>query len=166
VKCSFIGAAFLACASTAAQAQQVDLRLLSCIAHIVYGEAGNQPIKGKYWVAWSLIFRAAANKAYFGGSDICDVAYKYTAFANRHEYDGAKSMPKDDPAMEESVYVAYHTLLGEEQPPVPVMYFCAPRSCGWHDSDRNLAYVGTIKGHRFYVDRRFSIAAQASAPGS
>lgn len=146
--------------SAPASAQEVDPRLVSCIAHIIYGEARNEPLEGQYMVAWSLIFRAAVNLPDFGGSDICDVAYKYRP--GRWQYDGAKIGPKDDRAWYVSLYVATMTLMGQGEPDMPVMYFCAPGSCSWHD--KALDFVGRIGGHRFYLDRRFPALMEASAP--
>ncbi len=148
--------------ATPAWAQQVDQRLQTCIAHIIDTEAGNEPLEGKYMVAWSLVFRAAVGLAEFGGSDICDVAYKRSATV--WQYDGAKITPRDGPSWSVSSYVAYMTLLGEGQPNMPVMYFCSiyvPGACRWHD--RATDYVGTIGGHRFYLDRRFPALMEASA---
>jgi spore germination cell wall hydrolase CwlJ-like protein len=157
----------LLCFAAPATAQQVDPRLQTCIAHIVYGEARNEPIKGQYWVAWSLVFRALANRRDFGGSDICDVAYKTTVQRRgyvRYQYDGAKIIPKDDPAGEVASYVAQMTLLGYEQPEVPVMYFCSVHvrdACQWHDKATH--YVDRVGGHEFYLDPEFPALMEASA---
>jgi spore germination cell wall hydrolase CwlJ-like protein len=150
------------CAPASAQeAGQPDPRLVSCIAHIVYGEARSEPIEGQYMVAWSLIFRAAVNQPDFGGSDICDVAYKYKSSRNRWQYDGAKTAPKDNRAWYVSLYVATMTLMGQGEPNLPIMYFCAPGSCKWHE--RDAVYVGQVGGHRFYLDPRFPAIVEASA---
>ena len=143
-----------------ASAQEVDPRLVSCIAHIVYGEARDEPIEGQYMVAWSLIFRAAVNQPDFGGSDICDVAYKYRSSGNRWQYDGAKIAPKDNRAWYVSLYVATMTLLGQCEPNLPIMYLRAPGACKWHDKDA--VYVGQVGGHRFYLDPRFPAFTEAS----
>lgn len=146
----------LACVATSAEAQEVDQRHLECIAHAVYGESRDEPLEGQYAVAWSVIFRAQANRPYFGGRDICDVVYKRRMTANgteRWEYDGAKVPITDEDAMRNSLEVAYWTLMGQGQPSEPVTYFCAPYACGgWHDRERKLSHVGTIGGHKFYVD--------------
>lgn len=141
-----------------ASAQEVDRRLESCIAHIVYGEARDEPLEGQFAVAWSLVFRASVNQPDFGGSDICSVAYKYSP--GRWQYDGAKTAPEDNRAWYVSLYVATMTLLGQGMPNLPIMYFCAPGSCKWHDRDAD--YVGQIGGHRFYLDRRFPAILEAS----
>jgi spore germination cell wall hydrolase CwlJ-like protein len=151
-------AALLALCAPAA-AQEADRRLVSCVAHIVYGESRNEPIEGQYMVAWSVIFRASANLPDFGGSDICNVAYKYSP--GRWQYDGAKIAVRDARAWDASVYVAYMALMGQGEPIVPVMYFCAPGSCGWHD--RAAQFVGRVGNHRFYVDRRFPAILEASS---
>lgn len=160
MKCSLLGATLIAAIATTAEARQVDERLLSCVAHVVYGEArGSRDLEEKYSIAWSVIFRAQANQAYFGGSDLCNVAYKTRVLANgtvRWEYDGANVAVTDMRAWDESVEVAYYVLMGEGRPNRPVMYFCAPYACGgWHDVSSNLAYVGSKGGHKFYIDRRF-----------
>lgn len=157
MKCSLLGAAMLVCVSSAADAQyeNVDERLLGCVAHVVYGESRNEPLMGQYSVAWSVIFRAMANVAYFGGSDLCDIVYKTRLLANgdvRWEYDGAKIPVTDVRAWEAALDVAYWTLLGYGKPDRPVTYFCAPYACRWHNSSKKLDYVGTIGGHQFYVD--------------
>ncbi len=143
------------------QAQEVDPRLLSCVAHIVYGEARDEPLEGQFAVAWSILFRAAANMPDFGGQDICNVAYKYSP--GRWQYDGAKVAVRDLRAWETSVWVAYMTLLGEGQPNLPIMYFCStrvPGACRWHD---RAAYgVGQLGGHKFYLDPRFPTLMDAS----
>lgn len=149
-----------------ATAQQVDQRLLGCIAHVVYGESRGESLEGKFGVAWSLVFRAAVNLPEFGGSDICDVAYKTMVLKNgtiRYQYDGVKTPPKEGPAWDMSGYVAYMTLLGHGQPNVPIMYFCdikTPGACNWHNRDTD--DVGVIGSHRFYLDPRFPALLQAS----
>lgn len=147
---------------------------MQCIAHAVYGEArGSKSAQEKYAVAWSIIFRAQANQGYLGGQDICDVVYKTSALSGgavRWQYDGAKTRVSDMAAWEDSLEVAYYSLLGEGKPELPVMYFCAPGSCRWHDTDKNLQFVGSLGGHRFYIDLRFYVPGwdviQASVPQS
>lgn len=144
-----------------AEEAEPDERLIRCIAHIVYGEARDEPVDGQFVVAWSIIYRAAADLPEFGGSDYCSVAYKRTA--SHWEYDGAKAAVTDMRAWEASVSVAYWALMGYGRPDQPVMYFCAVNisgACRWHDRATEL--VGQIGGHRFYVDRRFPVT-QASA---
>ncbi len=163
MKIPLVFGVLLALWSVPLQAQEVaaDHRLIRCIAHIVYGEARDEPIEGQFAVAWSLLFRAAANSPDFGGSDICNVAYRYTP--GRWQYDGAKIAVRDMRAWETSVYVAYMTLLGEGRPNVPIMYFCStqvPGACRWHD--RATHYVGQYGGHKFYLDPRFPAIEQAS----
>lgn len=149
-----------------ASAQQVDQRLQTCIAHVVYGEARGEQLEGQFAVAWSLIFRAAVNQSDFGGSDICSVAYKTTVLksgAVRYQYDGVKTPPRVSPEWDTAAYVAYMTLLGEGQPNLPIMYFCdikTPGACSWHNRDTQ--DVGTIGTHRFYLDPRFPAFMTAS----
>ncbi len=146
----------------AAQAQEeyVDKRHVQCIGHIVYGESKNEPLEGQFAVAWSVIFRAAVDRADFGGSDFCDVAYKRSlvrvpgrpAFL-RWQYDGAKVAVRDLGAWETAVWVAQKALQGHGQPDMPIMYFCSVHvrsACRWHDKDTTFA--GKIGGHRFYTD--------------
>jgi spore germination cell wall hydrolase CwlJ-like protein len=134
-------------------------RHLQCIAHIVYGEARNESIEGQFLVAWSILYRAAANLPDFGGSDYCAVAYKvsHTEFGKKvWQYDGAKALVRDMAAWDMAVYVAQYALAGYGRPDQPVMYFCSVYvrgACRWHNG--HVEYVGQIGGHRFYIDRRF-----------
>src|SRR3989344_4931097 len=88
------------CAPCALQAQEAyqeaDMRHVQCIAHIVYGESLNEPVEGKFAVAWSIIFRALTDLRDFGGSDYCDVAYRRQP--GRWQYDGAKVVPRESDA--------------------------------------------------------------------
>jgi len=144
-----------------AMAQQVDQRIWMCVTKVIYGEQRNprMPIEEKYSIGWSLFFRGWANLAEFGGSDICSVASKSAVNKNGkviRQYDGYWVDVTDMEAWDASAEIAYNILLGHGRPNMPVMHFCAPYSCGgWHDVSRNLGYVGTMGGHKFYIDWRF-----------
>ena len=148
----------LACVASAAQAQTIDRRVLGCIAHVVYGEARDEPVSGQIAVGQSIIFRAAAGLREHGGRDICDVAYKNTP--RRWEYDGAKVRIRERLAWDKSLEVAEFVLTSRHTPDMPYMYFCSTqvrKACRWHD--RATKFVRQIGNHRFYTDPRFPTLA-------
>lgn len=151
--------AFFVLLTGGVSANALDERHVRCIAHVVYGEARGEPLDGQYAVAWSIMFRAAANLPEFGGLDLCRVAYKQTSRESRPnlwQYDGAKVSITDHRAWRRAVMVARRALLGHNNPARPVMYFCdaeTPHACRWHD--RRTHFTGRVGNHRFYTDARF-----------
>ncbi len=149
-------------ATTAVSAQTIDRKVLGCVAHAVYGESRDEPTRGQFAVAWSIIFRATAGLREHGGQDICDVAYKRSSTV--WQYDGAKVRINDKRAWDKSLDVAHLALLGRGRPDMPVMYFCSTQvagACRWHD--RATKFVRQIGSHRFYTDRRYPTLIAANA---
>jgi len=147
-----------------ASAQTIDRRELGCIAHVVYGEARGEPFKDQLVIAWSVRLRKEANLKYFGGSDICNVAYKTTP--RRWEYDGANKKIVDAAAWHRSLDVAELALLGVGRPKSRITYFCNPTisKCGWHRRDLKQVSIGSTGGqHRYYIDPKLpALSAYAS----
>lgn len=146
---------------------KLTLREVRCLAHIIFGEARDEPEEGQFEVAWSIRFRQAANLREFGGRDLCRVAYK----AARHksgkltwQYDGAKvsvaqlvkMSALERSAWDRSVYIAAMVLQGQGKPERPIMYFCDRRSagaCTWHNKGARFAH--RTGNHRMYTDKRY-----------
>lgn len=147
-----------------ASAQTIDRRVLGCIAHVVYGEARGEPLKDQLVIAWSVILRALLNLKYFGGSDICDVAYKNTP--DRWEYDGANKKLRDIAAWGRSLAVAEMVLLGIGRPKQFITYFCNPTisKCSWHGRALTKVSIGNTGGqHRYYIDPRLQVPAHLAS---
>lgn len=171
MKCSWLVALALLL-STQATAQgakhELNLRDVRCVAHIIFGEARDEPEEGQYEVAWSMRFRQAANLPEFGGNDLCAVAYKVAKNRRKGktiwQYDGAKvsvrakvsASKEDKQAWERSVYIAAMMLQGQGRPSKPIMYFCDRRTqgaCNWHNNGAR--YAHRTGNHRMYTDKRF-----------
>lgn len=124
------------------------------IARVVYGEARGESYEGQCLVAWSMLFRYAADLPEFGGADFKAIARKYNPKNGRWQYDGIKVAVTDEGAWQTARRVALDALMGRCVPRKPVMYFCMPEACkGWHDNGATYAFTkGT---HQFYTDKRY-----------
>lgn len=155
--------------TTAASAQTIDRRALGCIAHVVYGEGRGEPIEDQLAIGHSVENRRKANLPYFGGSDICNVAYKMSPRLGKgplRQYDGAYRKIKDVAAWKRSEYVAELVLLGIGRPKQFITYFCNPTisPCSWHRRDLTRVSIGNTGGqHRYYIDPDLQMPAHLAS---
>ncbi len=113
----------------------------------LYAEARGEEPEGQEWVVWVIKNRAAANRSYWGGSNmrsVCLHPYQFECWNNGSIY-------VDDPAAFENCRRIVNSVLNSDFDPTSGCYhYNNPAIEGYPDWTRNVNYIRKIGNHQFY----------------